>query len=285
MMEEGYVKFRRLMVVSDLVCDPNAASLLMLIASRARFHDGPNVYNLKIGEAMVGDYKSMKLTPKKYRCALERLEHKWKQITTRGTNRGTIAKLTDLAIFDIYPANSDPTNCINPLKGRAKGQADFIGETGGKGQTKGKHNVDQAGTRGGLTNNERRKEGNNDDDKALGNSLPGGQGNASAQSSISFSGSYQNHIKWPEFAAHAKRLGKMPTAEWFEKWLAKQKPQWRNRKSPQQEVSEKTGYLLHGKFLTQEEATQRLISDPALHDKFRPAIRRNGKIIPSDNAA
>jgi hypothetical protein len=133
---------------------------------------------------------------------------------------------------------------------------------------------------GGFTpNNEEviRNKGNHNDSKPRGSSLVDGRNNARPKSSISFSGSYQNHIKWPEFAAHAKRLDKVPTADWFERWLNKQRPQWRNKKSPQQEVLEQTGYLLYGKFLTSEEATQRLIADPSIHDKLLPAVRRHGK--------
>jgi hypothetical protein len=75
-----------------------------LIASRARWHNGPNKHNLKIGEAIVGDYKSAGLTRREYREALRRLEHQWHQVTTRPTNRGTIVTLTEAALFDLSPS-------------------------------------------------------------------------------------------------------------------------------------------------------------------------------------
>jgi hypothetical protein len=119
----------------------------------------------------------------------------------------------------------------------------------------------------------------NDDTKPRGSSLPAGRDRASTKSSTSFFGSYQNHIKWPEFEAHAKRLGKIPKADWFERWLAKQRPEWRNKKSPQQNVLEQKGYTLNGKFLTVDEATRLAISRPELIEKFQSAERRNGEVV------
>lgn len=132
-----------------------------------------------------------------------------------------------------------------------------------------------------LTNKEIRKERNNDDIKALGNSLAACEQPSPAKSSVSVFECYQNHIKWPEFAAHAKRLGKPPTAEWFKRWLVKQKPQWRNKKSPRQEVLEEFGYTLDGKFYTSAEANGLATKDPNLIEKFRTATRRNGKVVAS----
>jgi hypothetical protein len=118
----------------------------------------------------------------------------------------------------------------------------------------------------------------NDEAKPCGSSLRAGLDLASPKSSTSFCGSYHNHIKWPEFEAHAKRLAKIPKADWFERWLAKQRPEWRNKKSPQQEVLEKRGYVLNGKFFTVDEANRAAISSPELIEKFQPAERRNGKV-------
>jgi arsenate reductase-like glutaredoxin family protein len=119
------------------------------------------------------------------------------------------------------------------------------------------------------------------DNNALGNSLAACEQPSPAKSSVSVFECYQNHIKWPEFAAHAKRLGKPPTPEWFKRWLAKQKPQWRNKKSSRQEVLEEIGYTLDGKFYTSAEAIGLGLKDPNLIEKFRPVTRRNGKVIAS----
>ena len=118
----------------------------------------------------------------------------------------------------------------------------------------------------------------NDETKPCDSSFHAGLDRASPKSSTSFCGSYHCHIKWPEFEAHAKRLGKIPKADWFERWLAKQRPEWRNKKSPQQEVLEERGYVLNGKFFTVAEATRVGISSPELIEKFQSAERRNGKV-------
>jgi len=104
--------------------------------------------------------------------------------------------------------------------------------------------------------------------------------NKTTDTSSIISGSYQNHIKWPEFAAYAKLPDKIPTAKWFERWLAKQRPEWRNRKSPKQEILEEVGWVLDGKFYKRDEAIQLATQQPKLEltTKFRRAVKRNGKI-------
>ena len=129
-MSAGFIRLGRSPVLNELMLDRKAWSLLSVIAERARFRDGPNLHNLKIGEALVGDYEAMKLTHKEYRGALQRLEHKWQQITTRTTNRGTIAKLTESSVYQVGQQSGE--------NGAEKGQPNFIGETDEKGQTKGK---------------------------------------------------------------------------------------------------------------------------------------------------
>jgi hypothetical protein len=57
------------------------------------------------------------------------------------------------------------------------------------------------------------------------------------------------------------------------------KPQWRNKKSPRQEVIEESGYTLDGKFYTSAEANSLARKDPNLIEKFRTATRRNGRIL------
>lgn len=100
MSESGFVKLNRGEAVRDLIKHyPNAYLLLTQIATRAR--RTPNqILKLAIGEALIGDYKECGLTEQKYRTAKEKLE-KLNIITTRATNKGTIAKLIDKTIFDI----------------------------------------------------------------------------------------------------------------------------------------------------------------------------------------
>ena len=113
------------------------------------------------------------------------------------------------------------------------------------------------------------------DSKALGSSLADGEGDTRLKSSPVFSGSYQNHIKYPEYAARCRSQGGSPTAKGFDTWLRKQKPHWRNKVKA---VLEESGYVLDGRFYTSEEANRRSASDFNLILKFRRAIRRDGKI-------
>src|SRR5215469_18402885 len=106
----GFIRLRRSPLLAEIALDHNAVVLLLLIASRARWHNGPNKHNLKVGEAMVGDYKSCGLSRAKYRNALDRLEHNWQQITTVRTHRGTIATLARNCLFQVAPPTKQPTD-------------------------------------------------------------------------------------------------------------------------------------------------------------------------------
>lgn len=100
-----FIKFLRTPESFDILKNPNALSLLALIALRAR-RTSSIIYGLEPGEALIGDYKSCGLTEQKYRTAKKNLE-KWEIITTRATNKGTIAKLINTDVFDV---NSEPDN-------------------------------------------------------------------------------------------------------------------------------------------------------------------------------
>ncbi len=58
-----------------------------------------NRYNLSMGEALIGDFAACGLTRKTYRTALRQLQDMG-YVATKATNKGTIAKLIDLTIFD-----------------------------------------------------------------------------------------------------------------------------------------------------------------------------------------
>ena len=79
---------------------PNAFLLLTQIALRAKRTNGFNVSGLTIGQALVGDYKSIGLTEQRYRTAKAQLRT-WGFATFKGTNKGTIATLINSRLFDI----------------------------------------------------------------------------------------------------------------------------------------------------------------------------------------
>jgi hypothetical protein len=104
-----YVQFLRGEATDELLRHPNAFTLLALIAQRAR-REVPqiNPHGLKIGEAMVGDPGAVGLTRQEFRTALVNLQ-KWGLITTRATNKGTIAMLSNSIIYDINLPSTQPS--------------------------------------------------------------------------------------------------------------------------------------------------------------------------------
>lgn len=79
--------------------NPNAYALAAVIADRARWREGFNADGLEQGEALLGDYAEYGMTRQQYRTALAQLR-KCNFVTTRTTNAGTIARLTDTRLFD-----------------------------------------------------------------------------------------------------------------------------------------------------------------------------------------
>ena len=108
---QGYIKLLRGRAGWDLLeASPDAYLLLTQIALRARRTTSPvNRHNLAIGEALIGDYKTIGLTEARYKTAKKSLD-KWDLATFKGTNKGTIAKLVDSTIFDINAERSDEQN-------------------------------------------------------------------------------------------------------------------------------------------------------------------------------
>jgi DNA-binding XRE family transcriptional regulator len=85
---------------------PKCFLLLTQIAMRARWNlEEISICGLEIGEAMIGDYANCGLSEREYRTALGQLV-KMGIVTTRTTNKGTIAKLVNTSIFDPF-FNSD----------------------------------------------------------------------------------------------------------------------------------------------------------------------------------
>lgn len=79
---------------------PTSFVLLALIATRARKVSSDIPDATKIGEAFIGDYKEYGATLQSYRTDKKYLE-KFKIVTFKTTNRGTVAKIVDTSIFDI----------------------------------------------------------------------------------------------------------------------------------------------------------------------------------------
>ena len=79
---------------------PNAFMLLTQIALRAKRTNDFSTHGLTIGQALIGDYKSIGLTEQKYRTAKGLLES-WGFATFKGTNKGTIATLINSRVYDI----------------------------------------------------------------------------------------------------------------------------------------------------------------------------------------
>ena len=106
MNEHGFVMFNRAPETIELLRDPYAFALLGLIAQRARWRTLLSPDGLEIGEAMLGDCENFGMSRAIYRNRLKKLS-KWKQITTRRTNKGTIAKLISSLVFDINQTAKD----------------------------------------------------------------------------------------------------------------------------------------------------------------------------------
>lgn len=87
----------------------NAFLLLYIIACRAQRTHRFNRFNLKPGEALIGDYRSYGLTERQYRTAKRVLE-KFGFATFKATGAGTIATLTGSTIFDVNIEQGDGQN-------------------------------------------------------------------------------------------------------------------------------------------------------------------------------
>lgn len=96
----AFVKLMKSTKVLELLKNrPTAYDLLTLIAFRAK-RNTEEMNELEIGQAYIGDYESYGVTEMIYRLDKKFLE-KYKIITTKTTNKGTIASLLDNSIFDI----------------------------------------------------------------------------------------------------------------------------------------------------------------------------------------
>ena len=105
-MSGAFLQLVRSKETEELMKDPNSFMLLTQIAYRARRTDEFNVIDLEPGEALIGDYRNIGLSERKYRTAKNKLE-KWKFATFKPTSKGTIAKLINSRVFDINIVTND----------------------------------------------------------------------------------------------------------------------------------------------------------------------------------
>lgn len=93
-----------------LARNKNALVLAYVIADRANYTGGFNRSGCELGEALLGDHDEYSMTRGEYRTAISHLV-KFGFATTRTTNDGTIAKLTDTRLFDpLFGYNNHQNN-------------------------------------------------------------------------------------------------------------------------------------------------------------------------------
>lgn len=107
-----YVKLIRSTETQELMKYPPAFMLLCQIALRAKRTDDYNLHGLSVGQALIGDYKSLGLTHRQYRTAIDKLKT-GQFIATQTTSKGTIATLISTVVLDIN----------EEVKGQAKRQS------------------------------------------------------------------------------------------------------------------------------------------------------------------
>lgn len=99
-MTKGFIKLVRDSNIEELLKYPHAYALLTLIALRAKRANDIGFNNLEIGKCYIGDCKTIGASPRQYRTAKKRLSI-CGLATFKGTNKGTIAKLTNTRVFDV----------------------------------------------------------------------------------------------------------------------------------------------------------------------------------------
>lgn len=138
-MAGGFIQLNRDERVVELMrMAPNAFLLLTQIALRVRRTTGGiNPHHLEIGEAVVGDFRSIGLSEQTYRTAKLQLSD-WKMATFRATTRGTIASLYDSSIYDVNlktgngQANGKPTDGQRTANGQLTTNEECNNEKNGK---------------------------------------------------------------------------------------------------------------------------------------------------------
>lgn len=99
-MNQGFIKIQRTTVTEDLLRDPKAMHLLLVIALRARYSSEPNLHGLPYGAALIGDWKHYGLSRGEERAARRRLEQ-YGLASFSASRLGTIATLLDSRVFSL----------------------------------------------------------------------------------------------------------------------------------------------------------------------------------------
>lgn len=209
--------FNRSPETDELLRDPLALALLAQIAIRARWRTAFSSDGLEIGEALIGDHKSLGMTRAEYRTRIDRLK-RWQQITTRTTNKGTIAKLISTVVFDINAENIHRQNNQQRNERSASKQPT---------------NDQQIANGEPLTNKGRRKEG----EKEIKKNAVAGRKDAALEIAATTTDStelterlqelYSSlsvYTEWLSYSRYRDRLGKAKTGITFVEWLEKAHP-------------------------------------------------------------
>jgi hypothetical protein len=123
----------------ELMRKPFAFLLLTQIALRARRRGSLTLDALQPGEALIGDYRSLGMTPRRYRTAKGVLG-KAKLAMFKATNRGTIATLASNSVFRVLGINADePDTAPATSQGQTGGEPATTNKTGKRGKRKHEH--------------------------------------------------------------------------------------------------------------------------------------------------
>lgn len=105
----GFIMMQRSDELGELISRATQEfKLSAIIAYRAFWGNGYNRHDLQPGEALIGDFTNYGMTRQEYRTALNNLK-KAGFITTRATNKGTIAKLCDSRLYDLNLKPNQPS--------------------------------------------------------------------------------------------------------------------------------------------------------------------------------
>jgi hypothetical protein len=219
--KQGFVKLMRSPFTIELLRDLLAFGLLALIAFRARWRSGFNTDGLRIGEALIGDYKNCGMTRWQYRERLARLV-KWGLITIHPTRKGTVARLASATVFDIglttnesrqKPSKNQPST--PPTDSRVK--------TASRPPSKPPTDRQLTANRPPLTKNDKKERRKDDDTRTRGtlNAVHAAT-KSSSSDSVSNLKEAENHPFWPQFENYCKSQGGAPTLKGFNTWLPKQ---------------------------------------------------------------
>lgn len=105
-MNKGFVALMRTPETEDLLRSHDAFALMVVIALRARYTEGPHANGLERGQAWIGDWKDTGFSSEKsYRTAkkvLEKLGYVAFKGASTGANRGTVATIMNSRVFDLF---------------------------------------------------------------------------------------------------------------------------------------------------------------------------------------